>query len=245
MFRLLAKFSGILLRLKDWISLFPVRSLRIIAHLGDGINHLIVQDYSQVNAQRVLAGIGYWWIEYLLLWLDLLGIGEIYETICDFVKFNTRPLNSWEREMAKEVFGNSINFDRVRIDEYAFIGPPQMNICYVSGYVINSWGKMTNSTLIHELVHVWQYEKIGLVYIPRALSAQRSLANYDYGGLLSLKETKNAGKNIFSYNLEQQAEIVADYYSLSKGYPLRWSRAKYADLSIFEYFVKQVRTTNA
>ncbi len=44
-------------------------------------------------------------VELLFYVVDLLGVGEIIETLSDIVKFNTRPLSSEENEMAERVFG--------------------------------------------------------------------------------------------------------------------------------------------
>ncbi len=245
MYLLFAKVSGIFIRIGDFLLLLPVRALRIFAHWVDGLEKLSQTNFRNTSPNPILISIGFWWIELVLLFLDLIGIGEIYETIVDFLKFNTRPLKPWERKLAQEVFGNAINYKRVRVDEWALIGPPQMKICYVSCYIVNSWGKMSNATLIHELVHVWQYQNIGLTYIPRALRAQYSSAGYNYGGLAQLKRFKKQGKTFFAFNLEQQAEILSDYYNLKNGYPIHWGNASFADLPVYEHFVEQVKETNA
>jgi len=242
---LFAKISGIFIRLGDLIRLLPIRALRVFAHGVDGIEKMGEVDFKRMSLSQVAVSIGFWWLELFVLLLDLLGIGELYETLADFIKFNTRPLKSWETKVAKEVFGNAINFKRVRVDEWAFVGPPQMKVCYVSCYIINSWGKMNNATLIHELVHVWQYQHIGLIYIPRALRAQHTKVGYDYGGLSQLKRYIRQEKTIFAFNLEQQAEIVSDYYNLKNGYPTQWSRANFSDLPVYEHFVDQLRETQA
>lgn len=245
MFIIISKISGIFIRLGDIIRLLPARGLRIFAHVVDGGEKLGKLELKADKASELGISIGMWWIEMLVLLMDFLGIGELYEILMDWLKFNTRPLKSWERRLAYDVFGKALNYNRVRLDEWAWLGPPQLKVCYVSGYVINSWGKVSNTTLIHELVHVWQYQNIGLIYIPRALRAQHSPEGYNYGGLKRLKHFKEAGKNIFSFNLEQQAEIIADYYNLKNGYPPHYGEATFSDLSVYEHFVNQVRETHA
>ena len=179
----------------------------------------------------------YWLLEVLIAFLEVFGIGEIYETICDFSKPKTRPLHAWEVKMAKEIFGENIQYHRVRVDESAYLGPRQQKLCYVSFYIINSWGAMRNSTLIHELVHVWQYENMGAVYMPRALWAQSTLEGYDYGGVDMLKLFLLKNKTLYDFNLEQQGDIIADYYNLKKGYAPRWGRATAANLPIYEKII--------
>jgi len=139
--------------------------------------------------------------------------------------------------MAKEIFGNAINYDRIRIDESAYLGPKQQQICYVSFYIINSWGKMQNSILIHELVHVWQYENMGAVYIPRALWAQTTDEGYNYGGLENLVIALSENKTIYDFNLEQQGDIIADYFRVKNGYSPEWGNATVHDLSIYEEII--------
>ena len=235
------KLVAILLRSIDAFRYLPPRLRRVGQHLLLGARNLR-QAYDEGMVSRILGGrIVYWWLEFILLLLDCLAIGEWYETLIDFAKFNSRPLYAWEKKLAHSIFGRSINYQRVRIDEYSVAGPRQFSLCYVSFYCINSWGKMDNSLLIHELMHVWQYQKMGIVYIPRALKAQRSPEGYDYGGAQGLEAARLAGRSLRSFNLEQQADIISDYYRIREGYPPRWGRASVTDLPLYEYFVEQLR----
>ena len=235
------KLLAVLLRAIDAFRFLPSRLRRAGMHLLLGGQNL-QQAYDEGMVSRILGGrIVYWWLEFILLLLDCLAIGEWYETFIDFTKFNSRPLYTWEKKLASSIFGIAINYPRVRIDEYSVAGPRQLRLCYVSFYCINSWGRMDNSLLIHELVHVWQYQKIGIVYIPRALKAQRSPEGYDYGGAQGLEAARLAGRSLRSFNLEQQADIISDYYRIREGYPPRWGRASVTDLPLYEYFVEQLR----
>lgn len=147
----------------------------------------------------------------------------------------------WEVELAKTFFGDSINYKRVRIDELSIAGPMQQNFCYVSFYFVNSWGRMQNSLLLHELTHVWQFEQMGSVYIPRALKAQYSRMGYNYGGIAALKAAKELGKSFHSFNLEQQGDIIADYFLIKDGYQPRWGNGLYQDLPVYKSFADQVK----
>ena len=162
----------------------------------------------------LLIRILFWWWEFILLLGDLIGFTEIYESITDFIKINTRGLNEGEMLWAEEIFGNSIPLDRVRIDQRALIGPSWGRFAYVSGFTINSWGPIRPAIFIHELTHVWQYHQVGLVYIARALWAQHSKPGYDYGGPEKIWASLQRGDLLDAYNYEQQAEIVADYFRL-------------------------------
>ena len=181
-------------------------------------------------------------MESLILLLELIGISEVYEIASELLKYRSRPLTARELELAKSIFGHSIrNYERVRIDELAYVGPRQYRFCYVSFYLINSWGPMQDKTLIHELVHVWQYEQIGAVYMPRALGAQRTSAGYNYGGVAALQQALNAGKSFYDFNLEQQADIVTDYFLLSQGQTVQWGEATENDLPVYQAFVDQLQ----
>ncbi len=214
--------------------------MRVVEHIQEGLLKFNKQTARPSARRRRRFGIFRWWIDFIFLLLDLSGLANIYELLLEWLKFNTRKLYAWEKEIARSVFGNNINYSKIRIDERALLGPWQYRFCYVSVNTINTWGGMDNSLLIHELTHVWQYQRFGLVYIPRALRAQYSKAAYNYGGLQQLSNYKKQNRTLFDFNFEQQADIVADYYRIREGYPPRWGKACYADLPVYEHFVKHI-----
>ena len=184
--------------------------------------------------------IAVWWMSLMVYLLECLGSGEVYETVMDFVKFNTRTLHPWEIQLAKSIYGNTIQYRRVRIDEMAMAGPKQKQFCYVSFYLVNSWGPMRNRIFIHELMHVWQYERMGALYMVHALRAQQSIMGYNYGGVTTLKAYLEKGKNLHDFNPEQQADIVADYYLIKNGYSPQWGRGGQEDLAVYEKFIEDL-----
>lgn len=238
------KFLASCYRLIDVFRKFPTRLSRFFRHISKGVFFLRPRSLywweSEIN-NRIFSRILNWWIELVIYFLDILGFPEFYETVMDFVKFNSRSMYDWEIDLAKTVFGDSINYKRVRIDELSITGPKQKNFCYVSFYIINSWGKMQNSTLLHELTHVWQFEQMGSVYIPRAIKAQYSKMGYNYGGISALSAYREQGKSFLSFNLEQQGDIISDYFRIKEGYQPRWGRGCRHDLSVYAYFVDQVK----
>lgn len=168
--------------------------------------------------------------------LDLFAVGEFYETICDWAKYNTRALNPQERAIVQELFGETIDIDRIRIDDLA-LAPRFMRIAYVGIYTINCFGKMSEDLFVHELIHIWQYEKLGSVYIPRALRAQRSAAGYNYGGVDALR----AGpEELLAYNYEQQGDILADYWRAKDRRPTRWKNLTKTTVP-YVPFIKQLQ----
>ena len=236
---LTTKIISVFHRLVDIIRLLPIRIIRVLLHLYQPL--LSIPKIFRNSIKQNIYGILFWILELNLLLMDCFGIAEFYEIILEIFKFNSRPLHDWEIELAQDIFGDTINYKRVRIDEYAFLGPRQKRFAYVSFYHINSWGAMQNSILIHELVHVWQYEQLGSVYIPRAVAAQFTFQNYDYGGIDQLRKAFQAGKNFLSFNYEQQGDIVADYFRIKNGYRPQWGYAGRNDLSIYEYFINHIR----
>lgn len=157
-------------------------------------------------------------MESMLLLADCLGVPDLLLWINRTCKPGTRPLHARERALAESIFGDNLPYDRIRIDERSHIGCRRYRFAYVGFTCINSWGALCDPHFIHELVHVWQYEQVGSVYIPRALHAQRSKAGYNYGGPEALQAALEAGKDLRHFNYEQQGDIAADYFCLLHGY---------------------------
>ena len=150
--------------------------------------------------------------------LDLLFVFDAYETISNLLTAGLRKLTAGERHHLYTIFGDSVPYDRIRIDERAQLGPRRYRFCYVSFHTINSWGTMSLPTLVHEVVHVWQYVHDGAIYIPRALAAQRTVEGYNYGGRRGLAVISR----LYDLNYEQQADLVEDAYRLANYLPAQW-----------------------
>ena len=175
----------------------------------------------------------------------MLGLPELAETAADLIKFNTRPLNSSERGKAASVFGAAIDLDAVRIDLHGLIGPSFTKRAYTAFHTISDWGGIDDNTLIHELTHVWQYERTGAIYIAHALHAQITLGAtraYDYKGVPGLQAAKTAGQGLTSFNREQQAAIVEDFYRIKTGGTPLFGSGTTADMPLYGHFVKEVST---
>ena len=229
----LSKVEGVIVRLIDFVKLIPLRLWRLFNHLASPF----VKIYRHPREVYNFTDHFYWLVELLFYIADLIGLGEIYETFADVVKFNTRPLDGGEKALVKKFFGNALNVRRIRIDEFAFGGPKRHDFAYVSFYTINHWGDLSEDILVHELVHVWQYHQLGSVYIPRALRAQFSSEGYDYGGLANLVLAIRTGKKLEDFNLEQQGDIIADYYRILKGKNPRWGATTKEDLWVYEHML--------
>ncbi len=207
-------------RLSDVILQLPVRIRRLVLHFVDPKSRFEVA----YAAFPIWVAVAFWLLELLMLLLEIAGLAEWYELFALVFKFRTRKLNEQELRIAKSIFGNTLPYERIRVDESAYIGPRQGRFCYVSFFTLNSWGKITPALLIHELTHVWQYQHLGIRYIPRALAAQRTTSGYNYGGEAALEQAITSGKGLAFFNLEQQADLVEDYYRLQNGLRAKWNR---------------------
>ncbi|MEB3282250.1 MAG: pre-peptidase C-terminal domain-containing protein [Lyngbya sp.] len=205
-------------------------------------------------------GVGFtdWLLDNTINALEVSGIPEIVETGADLLKLTTtRSLTDREIDMGQSVFGDSIDYSLVRIDEWAFTATEEVQSIfddetnedrpYVMFNTINTWGPLDDTTLIHELTHIWQYQvEYGADYAPLALQAQKS-EGYNYGGVSELEKRMNEGQRITSFNLEQQGDIVADYYRLrdvdETGFTNEYEHSVTPnDLPTYAYFVDQVST---
>lgn len=118
-----------------------------------------------------------------------------------------RGLTAAEVALARSVFGTQLQTDAVRLVACRWV---------LRGYAISPNGHVyfhpddwredfaqadlnIQSWLIHELVHVWQVQQ-GMAVLRRALFDRR----YRYQLV--------QGKPFLSYGIEQQAQIVQDYF---------------------------------
>ena len=214
---------------------FPERFWRLIKHIGiglfydlpiwawDGVVKLFRGDWSGLWSwlKSGLAG-GAAWIGRLIAKIfDLVGVGELLDFIFTVIKVNTRRMTGTEEAEARKVFGNSIDYWRVRIDEFSLIaylgnlfgGSSGGGMGVTTFHTIN-FNKSINAQpcnsdmawLIHELTHVAQMEHVGMQYLGEAVYALAT-TRYEYGGGAGL-----VGKSFGDFNREQQGDITSDYY---------------------------------
>lgn len=177
--------------------------------------------------------------ELIFALLDFVAFFDLYEALTNALLPAPRPLTPAEYQLLVPIFGSSIPYDLIRIDERAYVGPSWSHFCYVSFHTINSWGPMSPPTLVHEAVHVWQYTRRGAVYIPRALYAQTTPEGYNYGGLAPLR----AKRELEDFNYEQQADIIEDFFRLANGYEAQWVRGRGAEVLPYYYpYVNELTT---
>ena len=254
--KLWEKLKAIGLRAKRWITSLPARLKRLVLHLWKGVKSLkpwSLEWWKSLGKAETWKNFGLWLGELVIYYYEVLGIGEILETLADFIKFNSRPMTSTEETEAKKVFGDKINYSLVRIDEYSLIAWLGMkiknadNMAVVTFHTVNfsrkidaQKGTSDMAWLIHELVHVWQYERMGAMYMARATHAQNN-AGYDYKGIDKLREKQSQGLD--GFNLEQQGDIISDYYRIlymEDGLKPKWEESKNVDISVYKSYVDKL-----
>lgn len=162
-----------------------------------------------------------WLHSIVIYFFDLLGGPEILQSVIRTLTI-TRTLTGREVETAKLVFGDmAIRYRDIRV---AHGGIWQIIFMLNSQRAFTTWhtinipnNRMHDASLvIHELTHVYQFEKVGSIYIGQGLWAQFRLgsAAYDYGGADGLSIDSADGKHYSDYNREQQGQIAQDYCSL-------------------------------
>lgn len=141
-----------------------------------------------------------------------------------------RNLTSGETELAREVYKDSIKYQKVKIHhgKYIFAQPAgsgmtpngeiyvaddarQNNFLYKKDYSIES--VELKAFFIHEMAHVWQYQnKILRVKTAAVLGQLRHFGRYGK----MYKYVLDARKKLIDYGIEQQAAIIEDYYVVIK-----------------------------
>jgi hypothetical protein len=171
-----------------------------------------------------LEDFGMWGVRLLCKSADLLCLGEMLNAAGMLLKHNSRPLRPAEMGEARRVFGSSLDYSRVRLDEWSLVahvgnwvyegrtgrrgGHMALTLCNTIHFSRRIQPNPADMAwLIHELTHVAQYQYAGSQFIPEALLAQ-ARAGYDYGGPAAL-----GGRDFASFNREQQGEIALDYYN--------------------------------
>ena len=163
--------------------------------------------------------------EYLLLAkpvfkiLDLLQIPKILQVLLRLLT-HTSVLTAEELEASGQVLGpETVQYSKVRIAEggvMALVFKMNGDRAMTLFHTINLPAKGHHSRghlklLVHDMVHVKQFEKDGSVYLAQAVQAQKT-EGYKYGGWQGLAKKRPGGKRFSDFNREQQGQIAQDYY---------------------------------
>jgi hypothetical protein len=208
----------------------PARLTRLATTLWEGLAGVVtfIPEAIQALASGGLGGFASWlwekakrggaWVLTLLSRVfDVLGGPELLEFILHLVT-KARPLTGEEVTAGSSVLGPSaIRWGDVRVSEgglLELVFALNQGRAFVTFHTINLPSGEGIDTVVHELTHVYQYERAGSVYLGQALHAQaaRGAGAYNYGGPVGLVAAKNSGKHYRDFNREEQAQISQDYY---------------------------------
>ncbi len=146
-----------------------------------------------------------------------------------------RPLLSSEIALARPIFGNALDYSKVRliptsIAEFTTVGN---NIRVSKDFTISE--PFFAETLIHELTHVWQYQHGGTSYISVSLGAQIAASIKTPSRNFAYDYHITPDKSFFSFLPEQQGLIVQNYFAMlrDKAEPrsLHFYRENHLDLA--------------
>ncbi|TAL34897.1 MAG: DUF4157 domain-containing protein [Alphaproteobacteria bacterium] len=150
-----------------------------------------------------------------------------------------RPLTPGEKDMARGVFGDTIDYDKIKI----YNGPPtvagifqlkqnKLSAITPNGDIylvgedckqpdLSQASEANRKLLIHEMTHVWQHQQGRNVEREAIFLFIKSGFNYDSCYAYDI----NGKEKFVQLNLEQQAHMVEDYFAL-RDTPLQpWENA--------------------
>ena len=178
----------------------------------------------------------HYFTEMPLVFLDCIGMPEWFGWMQSLFKSKARPLHDYELKLAHEVFQHKIDFSKVKIDDESRVGTHGGKYAFVTYNYINCIGTMSLPIVIHELVHVVQFQQDGSRYAIRNLIAHLNTPTYDYGGLRKIREILDDPASVHSLNYEQKADVFSDYCRLLLGQRPEWGNAQLSD-AIYYYKV--------
>ncbi len=230
----------------------PARVGRLRRTAADGLRaaNVLLPNVRQAYRQRTLRG----WARqeagqlaaglhrFVAQLFDLAGGPEVAQC---FIRLTTRatPLTRAEMTMITAVLGpHALRLGEVRVAEGGLL---DLVFRYNGNLAFAAWrticlprhGRHTRAArpiLVHELTHVYQYEKVGSRYLGEAIYVLIKTRRdcYNYGGGVGLGQAWAEGRCYRDYNREQQAKITQDYYFL---------REEGSDVAAYEPFMAQVR----
>ncbi|MEE9439768.1 MAG: hypothetical protein V3V14_12255, partial [Saprospiraceae bacterium] len=182
-----------------------------------------------------------WFSDLTFYMFDLFFIPDIYEILFLWIRKDVRLLTDEEKQIAKHYFKNAIDLSQVRIDVNMSKMVQKRAQAFVTFHTIHYNNEIPKEIFIHELVHIWQYQQMGSVYIYRALKAQKSKEGYDYGGVEGLYNAMLSHKRFIDFNFEQQGEIFEDFCKIQNIEALFQNQMV---MATYQYFIGQVNGQN-
>lgn len=160
-----------------------------------------------------------------------------------------RALYQWELDILTDIYQTGVDTSRIRVVEAHVLNAPttlgsQIRVPY--GW---SFQGDNRPVLVHETMHVWQFQNLGTSYITDSVyhnaSGQIATGNRNVA-YMNYQLQPNA--TITGFSAEEQATIVGDYYEMTRLYqnatnPPAWVALRRPDLAIYERLIQQVRTS--
>ncbi len=230
----------------------PVRSKRIAQSAyvaGQGLLFLVPEGIDSLRYGetrrwlRTKLGRSIFWTHGLLAQLfDLVGGPELLQLLLR-PWANASTLSSAEIASISSVLGpDALRFGEIRVMQgglFKLVFRLNGNLAFATWHTV--WlpteGQHTRASreiLVHELTHVYQYERVGSRYLGEAIymliRTQRDC--YNYGGPDGLTRACTMGGRYCDYNREQQAMIAQDFFARkSSGF----------DVVAYEPFIRELR----
>lgn len=159
-----------------------------------------------------------------------------------------RALYQWELDVLADIYQTGLATSRIRVVEAHILNAPttlgnQIRVPY--GWTFEGDNR---PVLVHEAMHVWQYQNLGPSYITDSVyhnaSGQIATGNRNVA-YMNYQLQPNA--NITGFSAEEQATIVADYYEMTRIHqndatPPSWITLRSPDMPIYERLIQQVRS---
>ncbi|MCR9142892.1 MAG: basic secretory family protein [bacterium] len=134
-----------------------------------------------------------------------------------------RPLSVGEIELAREVFASSLDYAAIRLQGGGLLslnaGAVVINntiyfnaSTYSSDFAAPDVRLSLRALLMHELVHVWQFQNLPRYHWLKAGFEHIS----HWGRVYDYDLAANPAKALLDYRYEQQGRLVQDYYMLKK-----------------------------
>lgn len=146
----------------------------------------------------------------------------------------SRPLTAGEIEIARSIFGDAIDYSKVRLmrRKWWLFQPRQVAMAPTGNIHFHPHGDLWSEDFskeplhrqglfMHELTHVWQSQKRGRFYLPLM---RHPFCRYQYDLV--------PGRRFENYGLEQQAEIVRHRFMADRG----WNAPVCPPPEIFPFF---------
>lgn len=159
-----------------------------------------------------------------------------------------RPLHGWERQLVREFFGDSVEIEPIRVVETVVLNAPTVlgnRIRVPRRYSF----EQHPTVLVHEIVHIWQYQNGGTSYITdSAWYNARAFLTTGERGVAYLNYRLTPDSRFGDFTAEQQASIVGDCYELTRVYHdaatvPAWVLQRRIDLPIYHRLVEEMRGT--